>query len=55
MANLSNRNQKIYNNAYNNPGQYDISKMQDNETTQLIIKAITDRSIDVQNGTFKFK
>jgi hypothetical protein len=54
-AKLSKRNQRIYNNAYNNPSQYDIEGMKDCELTTVIINAITDRRRDEQNGTFKFK
>lgn len=46
---------KVYNDAYNNPNQYDINKMKDGELTNVIIQAITDRRKDEAAGTFKYK
>ena len=46
---------KLYNNAYNNPSQYDIDKMKDGRLTNLVIQGITDRRKEEANGTFKYK
>jgi len=52
---LSKRNQRIYNDAYNNPNQINVEGMKDNDLAKLICDAVTQRRKDEVDGVFKFK
>lgn len=47
---------KYYRDAYNNPGQYDLSKLNANSPiVKDIAEGVTDAAKDRANGTYKFK